>query len=354
MSFQGSLAELHLPDILQLMAASGKTGAFHLERDGADGLVYLRDGKIVHALLGEEQGEEAIYTLATWGKGSFRFEAGETSPAETIARSNTSLLMEAARRLDEWRVLQRKIPSVDLVPEFVVQQHKEGQINLNTSEWLLLSKIDGVRSIKGIAQEAGISVFDAAKVLYGLVASSLLKLNEPAPQPVVPGAPPVSRSPLSGPVPVSQPPLSGSVALSQTQAPLTAASPVFGTPTRVGAASSSLPTPQAPVRVRAAAPPDAAAAAASAPTQTLPSVLTPMQAELARLARVKEICNTALGAVGGDIIEKHYQKARLDIEAGNPGPEAIAEAVHQIGRAAAILKGPSVTEALLAQIKLLR
>jgi hypothetical protein len=351
MSFQGSLAELHLPDILQLMAASGKTGAFHLDRDGAAGLVYLRDGKIVHAALGDEQGEEAIYTLATWGKGSFRFEAGETSPAETIARSNTSLLMEAARRLDEWRVLQRKIPSVDLVPEFVVQQHKEGQINLNTSEWLLLSKIDGVRSIKGIAQEAGISVFDAAKVLYGLVASSLLKLNEPQPQPVVAGAPPASRSPLSGPVPVSQPPLSGSVELLPAQPPLTAGSPVFGTPTRLGAASPSMPTPLAPMRVRAAS--DAATAAASAPTQTLPS-MTPMQAELARLARVKEICNNALGAVGGDIIEKHYQKARLDIEAGNPGPDAIAEAVHQIGRAAAILKGPSVTEALLAQIKLLR
>jgi hypothetical protein len=51
--------------------------------------------------------------------------------------------MEAARRLDEWRVLSKKVPSVDMVPEFVVQDSREGQINLNTSEWLILSKIDG-------------------------------------------------------------------------------------------------------------------------------------------------------------------------------------------------------------------
>ena len=63
--------------------------------------------------------------------------------------------MEAARRLDEWRVLSKKIPSTDMIPEFVVQEHREGQINLNTSEWLILSKIDGQRSIKAIAAASG-------------------------------------------------------------------------------------------------------------------------------------------------------------------------------------------------------
>ena len=63
--------------------------------------------------------------------------------------------MEAARRLDEWRVLSKKIPSVGPGPEFVVQENREGQINLNTSEWLILSKIDGQRSVKEIAAAAG-------------------------------------------------------------------------------------------------------------------------------------------------------------------------------------------------------
>jgi hypothetical protein len=180
MTFQGSLAELHLPDIIQLVSVSGKTGVFRLTGGSHGGEIYLKKGKIVHAELGDLEGEEAVYSLAIWREGEFRFDTGVTSPRQTIRKSNTSLLMEAARRLDEWRVLSRKIPSVDLIPEFVILENREGQINLNTMEWLLLSKIDGERSLRAIASAAGLSVFDAAKLLYGLVATGLIRLRDPA------------------------------------------------------------------------------------------------------------------------------------------------------------------------------
>ena len=151
MVFQGSLAELHLPDIIQLVSVSGKTGVFHLIDGNARGQIFLNDGRIVHAQLEEATGEEAVYALAIWRQGEFRFEPGAATEVQTISKSNTNLLMEAARRFDEWRVLSKKIPSVDLVPEFVVLDNREGQINLNTSEWLILSKIDGQRTVKGIA-----------------------------------------------------------------------------------------------------------------------------------------------------------------------------------------------------------
>ena len=181
MAFQGSLTELHLPDIVQLMSVSGKSGVFHLTDGPLHGRIYLRDGQIVHAELEATQGEEAVYALAIWNRGEFRFDPGPPSEIRSISKSNTNLLMEAARRLDEWRVLSKKIPSTDLVPEFVVVEGREGQINLNTGEWLLLSKIDGSRSVKAIAQAAGLSVFDAAKILYGLVATGLLRLREARP-----------------------------------------------------------------------------------------------------------------------------------------------------------------------------
>jgi hypothetical protein len=180
MTFQGSLAELHLPDIIQLVSVSGKTGVFRLTGGPHGGEIYLKKGKIVHAELGELEGEEAVYSLAIWKEGEFRFDTAVAAPRQTIQKSNTSLLMEAARRLDEWRVLSRKIPSVDLVPEFVILENREGQINLNTMEWLLLSKIDGERSLRAIAGAAGLSVFDAAKLLYGLVATGLIRLKDSA------------------------------------------------------------------------------------------------------------------------------------------------------------------------------
>src|SRR3954447_12471796 len=188
MAFQGCLKELPLPDIIQLVSVSGKTGKFTLSRDTDKGFIYLKNGQMVHALVGDLIGEEAIYALAIWNQGEFQFAPGEEPDRQTISKSNTNLLMEAARRLDEWRVLSKKIPNVDMVPEFVVEQTREGQINLNTSEWLILSKIEGTRTIKGIAGVTGLSVFDVSKILYGLIATNLIRLREGHAAPSAPAA----------------------------------------------------------------------------------------------------------------------------------------------------------------------
>ena len=74
MAFQGSLKELPLPDIIQLVSVSGKTGVFTLKRNGdSSGEIYLRSGQIVHAHVGDLTGEEAVYELAIWPEGEFVF-----------------------------------------------------------------------------------------------------------------------------------------------------------------------------------------------------------------------------------------------------------------------------------------
>ncbi len=282
MAFQGSLAELHLPDIIQLISVSGKTGVFHLVDGSLKGQIFLHDGHIVHAQIEDAIGEEAVYALAIWSRGDFKFEPGVATEHRTISRSNTNLLMEAARRLDEWRVLSKKIPSTEMVPEFVVQENREGQINLNTSEWLILSKIDGQRSIKQIALASGLSVFDAAKILYGLIATGLIRLKDAGATGALPAAPPA----------------------------------------------------------RAAVPPRPAAPQAS------PEMVT-------RLNRVRDICNSLLGSVGESVVNKHYLKAKAELDRG-AGTEVIDEAIQQIVRAASILKGPQTSEQLLEQLRALR
>jgi hypothetical protein len=296
MAFQGSLAELHLPDIIQLVSVSGKTGVFHLTDGAHRGLIWLVDGRIVHAEHEELAGEEAVYALATWRTGEFRFDAEVAAPRQTIQKSNTNLLMEAARRLDEWRVLSKKIPSVDLVPQFAVLENREGQINLNTMEWLLLSKIDGQRTIRQIAAAAGMGVLDTAKLLYGLVAPNLIRLKEKGASPAAAHAASPAPSPAA-------------------ERPAT---------TRPAAAPTPTPTP------------------APAPSASHPA--------LARLTRLRDECVTLLGPVGESVVQKHYLRARGEIERG-AGPEAVDEAVHQIARAAGILKGSAVAEAVLQLLK---
>jgi hypothetical protein len=178
MAFQGSLKELPLPDIIQLVSVSGKTGKFTLSRDGDRGFIYLKNGQMVHATVGDLIGEEAIYALAIWNQGDFQFTPGEEPDRQTISKSNTNLLMEAARRLDEWRVLSKKIPSVEHVPELQPRENRHEQITLNPQEWMLVTRIDGHRSIMEIGKTLNLSSFDVAKILYGMITSELVTLKK--------------------------------------------------------------------------------------------------------------------------------------------------------------------------------
>jgi hypothetical protein len=292
MSLQGSLKHLHLADVIQLISVSGKTGMFHLKKEEHKGQIYLKDGNIVHAEMDDIQGEEAVYELAIWNDGEFNFEPDVEPNTKTISKSNTNLLMEAARRLDEWRVLSRKIPSVELIPEFVVDQNQDrGQIQLTTSEWLILSKINGKQSIRSIAKTCNTSIFDVSKVLYGLVTHGLVSLKNPN-----------SNSNTTS---------------MNSSAKMT--SDTFQTPggTQVAVSNST------------------------------------KENLLGLLDKIKSICITTLGKQGEAVVEKQYQKAKTEIEHGG-GMGAIQEAVTQIAKASSILKGPSTTEILLEQLKTLK
>ena len=180
MSFQGSLKELPLADIVQLVAVSGKTGMFSLTRGAERGAVYIQNGQITHATVNDIQGEDAIYALALWNEGQFQFSAGVDAEARTITRSNTNLLMEAARRSDEWKILSKKIPTTDAVPQLVCREGLSEPVTLTPMEWLVVTNTDGARSIEEIARAARVSAFDVAKTLYGLITSDLVEIRSKA------------------------------------------------------------------------------------------------------------------------------------------------------------------------------
>ena len=177
MALQGSLADISLPDVIQLVSVSGKTGVFTLSAEGVDGKIFLKDGQIIDAAAGKLAGELAVYEMATWRQGQFIFTANIEPERVTVTKSNTSLMMEAARRLDEYRVLQRKIPSVESVPYFLPRQPGQDQITLSPQEWAVVTKIDGQLSIKQLEVQTGLPAFDVCKVLYGLVTSGLIAMR---------------------------------------------------------------------------------------------------------------------------------------------------------------------------------
>ncbi len=177
MAFQGSLKELPLPDIIQLVSVSGKTGVFVLTKSDQTGEIYLQEGEMVHAAVGNLTGEEAVYELAIWQEGDFVFKPGSETAERTIKKSNTNLLMEAARRIDEWQVLSKRIPSTRMVPIFT-NQGSSTSVSFTPHEWSVICKIDERRSIEELAAVLGMSAFEVCKLLYGLVTAGLIELKD--------------------------------------------------------------------------------------------------------------------------------------------------------------------------------
>jgi hypothetical protein len=180
MSLKGSLESVNLADIMQLVSNSRQSGRFILSREaGSDGYIVLKRGEIIHSEVDNFLGEDAFFTLISWGQGEFVFEEGDFQAEPSITRSVTSLLMEAARRIDEWKLLRKKIGSIDAVPEFnAIDRQERRKISLSTLEWLVVSKIDGEQSIVQVSESAGINIYDTARIIFGMIASGLLRLQK--------------------------------------------------------------------------------------------------------------------------------------------------------------------------------
>ena len=179
MSLKGSLESINLADIMQLVSNSKQSGRFILTKNElTKGYILIKTGEIIHAEVGNFKGEDAVFTLISWGKGEFNFEPGIFDAEITISRSVTSLLMEAARKIDEWKLLRRKIGSIDSIPIFKdIDKQERRKISLSTLEWMVISKIDGRRSIDVISNETGINIYDTSRILFGMIASGLLTLK---------------------------------------------------------------------------------------------------------------------------------------------------------------------------------
>ncbi len=179
---EGQIREFSLLEIVQFLSGSRKTGILHMRAsEGDPGAIFFAEGTIVHATVGPISGEEAFYALMQWREGHFSFEPDQLTDERTVRQGSTNLLLEGARREDEWAVLSEHIPSVDLIPEFLLPTDGETgkQITLNTSEWVVLSKIDGERSVKEVAAAASLSEFHTCRLIYPLIVNNLIRLRKP-------------------------------------------------------------------------------------------------------------------------------------------------------------------------------
>ncbi len=89
-SFGGSLSELSLIEILQLLHIHKKTGSLEIERPPyPPARVWVEKGEIIRAELGEELDEKALFIISAWKRGKFTFTQSLISGVPYTVRTST-------------------------------------------------------------------------------------------------------------------------------------------------------------------------------------------------------------------------------------------------------------------------
>lgn len=101
--FEGAVAGLSLPDVIQLNGVNRFSGCITVQYGSNIGLIFFRDGEIVHAEQAGRTGVEAFYDIMEWRTGRFSLQPNVATTSRTIHMSSQHLLLEAHRVIDERR-----------------------------------------------------------------------------------------------------------------------------------------------------------------------------------------------------------------------------------------------------------
>jgi len=230
MAIRGSLREASFPDVLQMVAYGQMTGCLSIVDGKNFGSVFFQNGKISFGAIvnrrdrlgdslvrrghvtkeqldgalrqqvqhpGRRVGEllvelgfvtrevvekelralveEAVFSLFTWTQGLWTFEKDVHPDGRqlSIAINPESVLMEGARRVDEWTLVERRFPSFDLV--FEMDAARAGVSAPLSGELAEVAHLlDGRRSIRAVIERSGLGEFAVGKALYELAMQGLL------------------------------------------------------------------------------------------------------------------------------------------------------------------------------------
>ncbi|MGE5091220.1 MAG: DUF4388 domain-containing protein, partial [Bacillota bacterium] len=207
MAIKGSLKEASLPDVIQLLTLGRRSGCLAVADRQNFGYIYFDEGRITYASIvnrrdrlgdmlvksgrisaaqleeaverqnsdrerriGEillETGalqrseledyirlqiEEAVYYLFTWSSGTFNFEAGVRPERQDflVQINPESLLLEGARRVDEWSLISKKIPSFDLIFTIDHSHVEAAAVTLSAGQQRIFPLLDGTRDVQQV------------------------------------------------------------------------------------------------------------------------------------------------------------------------------------------------------------
>ena len=229
-ALQGSLDSFKLPDVLTLFSTTHKTGMLTVANEGREAYIFCREGQVVYAASNQEslrlaalltrrkqlsktqaeriddlmlrgggrfgdiavregiltptkldeslkiQVSEVLYDTFLWKAGTFSFYEGFDLPrdAVTISVDLPNLIMEGARRIQEWEQCLQLLPDSTVIFRVVTRPEAE-QITLSSEEWKVLFLINGQRSLEELCKDSEEDPMTVYRVVYGLAANKLIE-----------------------------------------------------------------------------------------------------------------------------------------------------------------------------------
>ncbi len=238
MNLEGSLDAFGLPDVVALLATTGKTGGLAVRRGegtGAPvaGVVWFRDGRITSAtsdrsraslvrrvvgsgavddaalrqavaravsgtggvaralleagavepeLLRQaatDQAVDAVFDMLRWTQGEFGFDSAEIDPDDVgLSLDHGQVLAEAQARADSCERMAALVPGLDSVLAVPVVLHDEPAVTRD--EWAVLALVDGRRRVRDLVELTGCGQFAVTTTIAHLVQRGLLHVKDAA------------------------------------------------------------------------------------------------------------------------------------------------------------------------------
>ncbi len=132
--FTGKLDQFQLVDIIQMCCLSRRSGRLRIAKGVEKGVLFLQDGRIVHAVSGGLSAEEAVYRVISWDFGEFSFDEGIEPPKVTIQSGWEHLVMDGVRRRDESRGIAHEAPEEGGLANKSIGDYKINR-KLGEGEW---------------------------------------------------------------------------------------------------------------------------------------------------------------------------------------------------------------------------
>src|SRR5262245_39774711 len=179
-SMSGSIDEIPLPDLLQLLGSSKKSGVLIIRSDDDVGKIYLRKGVVTFSTindLDEVPPLKSVFRILTWSRGSF--ELGPPDDRQLPGEVNASvqeLLMEGLRQIDELNVIRDKLPDLTarlLLPHPLTPSLRE----LSPLELDVHQLADNHLPLATILNQSPATDLDTARAVLNLLEAGYLRVE---------------------------------------------------------------------------------------------------------------------------------------------------------------------------------